>query len=69
MKPVVLARKHRVNDGNFRDLRKYNDCAEHHERQSDVDPASLLKSRSSDTAQAGDPVDITQREGDECAAQ
>ena len=44
MKPVVLARKHRVSDQNFRDLRKHNDCAEHDKWRSGVDPASLSKS-------------------------
>lgn len=44
MKPVVLARKHRVSDENFRGLRKHNDCAEHYEWRSGVDPASLSKS-------------------------
>ena len=43
MKPVVLAREHRVSDENFRDLRKHNDCAEHDERRSGVDQASVSK--------------------------
>ena len=44
MKPVVFARKNRVSDKNFRGLRKDNDCAEHEEWRSGVDPASLSKS-------------------------
>jgi ABC-type Fe3+-citrate transport system substrate-binding protein len=44
MKPVVLARKNRVSDKNFRGLRKHNDCAEHDEWRSGVEPASLSKS-------------------------
>jgi len=62
MKPVVLAREHRVINENFRALHKQNDCAEHDEWRSGVDPASLSKSRGREAAQAGNPIDITQRE-------
>jgi len=31
MEPIVLARKHRVSDDNFRDLRKQNNCDEYDE--------------------------------------
>jgi len=69
MKPVVLAREHRVSDQNFRGLQKHNDRAEHDQWQSSVDPANLSKSRNRETAQAGNPIDITQREGNDRAAQ
>ncbi len=69
MKPIVLAREHRVADQNFRRLSKQNDCAEHDEWRSGVDPASLSKSRGREAAQAGDPIDITQRERNDRAAQ
>src|SRR5438874_10604242 len=69
MKPVVLAREHRVTDQNFRRLRKGNDCAEHDEWHSGTDPASFSKSRSREAAQPGNPIDITQRERNDRAAQ
>ena len=69
MKPIVLAREHRVTDQNFRGLRERKDCAEHDEWHSGTDPASLSKSRSREAAQAGNPIDITQRERNDRAAQ
>jgi hypothetical protein len=44
MEPVVLAGKHRVSDNDFRSLREHNNCAEHNEWRSGVNPASLSKS-------------------------
>ncbi len=69
MKPIVLAREHRVTDQNFRRLSKQNDCAEHNEWHSGTDPATLSKSRGREAAQAGNPIDITQRERNDRAAQ
>ncbi len=65
MKPIVLAREHRVTDQNFRRLSKQNDCAEHNEWHS----GTLSKSRGREAAQAGNPIDITQRERNDRAAQ
>ena len=69
MKPVVFAREHRVSDENLRGLRKYNNCAEHDEWQSGINPATLSKSWSCDRAQAGNPVDVTQCKRNDRAAE